>query len=216
MSITTTDETTSTTSTKPKQARSRRMRESLLQAGRTCIEKFGYEQMGIGDIALAAGCSTGAFYHHFSGKEDFYVALVSRVTEEAAIEVNEYFDRPDHENKPIDQFVYDTIALQVGLLRDNRELLVATLARSLSSRDAWLPVRAVGILLTERFWDHLSARNLIFRKPDNDRAFAIACQIVQGTLLQLITISRGPMTIDNDETIVELQDVMLTYLGLRR
>jgi AcrR family transcriptional regulator len=199
---------------KPKQDRSRRMRARLLTAGRRCIERLSYEGMGIGDVAREANCSTGAFYHHFAGKEDFYTAMVAWATEEAAQEVETFFAQPDHQRKTVELFLYDSIALQIKLLRENRELLVATLAKSLSSHDAWVPVRAVGSLLTDNIWQHLNNREVAILDPNPARAVAIACQMMQGTSLQLITISRGPLKIDDDDTIHELQVMMLRYLGL--
>jgi len=198
----------------PKQDRSRRMRARLLRAGRSCIERLSYEGMGIGDVTREAGCSTGAFYHHFEGKEDFYTAMVAWATDEAAQEVEAFFAQSSHQQKTVEQFLYDSIALQIKLLRENRELLVVTLAKSLSSHVVWVPVRAVGSLLAENIWHHLNAREVVILNPNPARAVAIACQMMQGTSLQLITISRGPLKIDDDDTISELQVMMLRYLGL--
>jgi AcrR family transcriptional regulator len=200
----------------PKQARSRLMRARLLSAGRSCIERLSYEGMSIGDVAREAECSTGAFYHHFTGKEDFYTAVVARATKEAAREVELFFSSEEHAGKDVERFIYDAITLQVQLLRDNRELLVATLAKSLSSHDAWVPVRAVGSMIAEEIWAHLKTRDLLIQKPNPAHAVAIACQLMQGSSLQLITISRGPLKIENDETIAELQSMMLSYLGLQK
>ncbi len=201
---------------KPKQDRSRRMRERLLAAGRVCVERMGYDTMGIGDVAKEAGCSTGAFYHHFSGKEEFYRALVGRGTDAAAVRVDEFFDQPEHRQKPIEAFLNDAVALQMQLLRDNRELLVVTLAKALADRDAWMPVRAVGMQFAERLLSHLQERNLPIGGPDPDRTIRIAVQVMQSTFLQMITISRGPLRIEDPDVVDELTNVMLSYLGLRR
>ena len=41
----------------------------LIEAGRRLMLQHGYEEVSIRDICREAGVTTGAFYHHFSSKE---------------------------------------------------------------------------------------------------------------------------------------------------
>src|SRR5579864_3374004 len=59
-----------------KQARSRVTRDRLLAAGRQLLDRGAFEATSIADIASAAGCSVGAFYHRFADKEAFFAALI--------------------------------------------------------------------------------------------------------------------------------------------
>ena len=108
----------------------------------------------------------------------------------------------------------EAVWLQRLLIADNRELLVATLAKSLSQQDAWTPIRAVGVLFSERLLALLRPRVRHIDKADPERAVAIAVQIMQSTFLHMIVIGRGPLKLDADETVRELRDMMLGYLGL--
>ena len=60
-----------------KQARSRLTRERLIAAGIRLFEAREFDDIAISELAAAAGCSVGAFYHHFSDKEDYYEAVVA-------------------------------------------------------------------------------------------------------------------------------------------
>lgn len=43
--------------------------QRLIEAGRRLMLQHGYEEVSIRDICREAGVTTGAFYHHFSSKE---------------------------------------------------------------------------------------------------------------------------------------------------
>ena len=57
-------------------ARRRSARGRLLRAALGCIALKGYADTSVDDICLAAGCSKGGFYFHFSSREAVLVALV--------------------------------------------------------------------------------------------------------------------------------------------
>lgn len=46
-----------------------------MQAGLSSFAEHGYARSRLADIAKGAGLTTGAFYRHFSSKQDFYDAL---------------------------------------------------------------------------------------------------------------------------------------------
>jgi len=49
-------------------------KNKIVDAAMKLSEKYGYEDMSIQMICEKAGISTGAFYHHFKGKQDLIVA----------------------------------------------------------------------------------------------------------------------------------------------
>lgn len=51
-------------------------RQRILDAARDVFESEGGLEAGLRQIASAAGCTTGAIYKMFSGKEDIYAALL--------------------------------------------------------------------------------------------------------------------------------------------
>lgn len=57
---------------------------AILEAARALFRDHGYEAVSIDDIAAAAGCTKGAFYHHFASKQAIFDRLVDTVQAELA------------------------------------------------------------------------------------------------------------------------------------
>ena len=68
----------------PKQERSRRKRDALLQSALALFAKQGYEETSIEDIALHAGVAVGGFYQHFASKRQLLLVLMDRLLQEAS------------------------------------------------------------------------------------------------------------------------------------
>lgn len=58
------------------QQRSIETRENILSAAVDLFSSRGYADSGVAAICQAAGVSKGAFYHHFSGKQALFIALL--------------------------------------------------------------------------------------------------------------------------------------------
>jgi AcrR family transcriptional regulator len=61
-----------------RQRQAQETRELLLDAARRVFAAKGYAEATIDDVALAAGTSKGAVYHHFATKEELFKQLVGR------------------------------------------------------------------------------------------------------------------------------------------
>lgn len=59
-------------------------REALLAAAETVLRGRGYDALRVDDVLARAGLSTRAFYRHFSGKSELFLALFDRETARAA------------------------------------------------------------------------------------------------------------------------------------
>lgn len=68
----------------PKQERSRRAREALLDAALALFAERGFEATGIEDIANRAGVAVGGFYSHFRSKRQVLLVLMDRLLGELA------------------------------------------------------------------------------------------------------------------------------------
>ena len=53
-----------------RQHRSQATRKAILDAAVRLTKEGGFDKLNIRDVCAAAGVTTGAFYHHFSSKED--------------------------------------------------------------------------------------------------------------------------------------------------
>jgi len=63
----------------PKQARSIKKRNKLLEAGRLLFGAKGYEAASIEQITSRAGTAAGAFYQYFPSKRQFLVVLMNEL-----------------------------------------------------------------------------------------------------------------------------------------
>jgi AcrR family transcriptional regulator len=62
----------------PKQARSKRTREAVLEAAVTCFEKRGFDETTTAAIAARAGIGVGTLYGYFRDKREVLLELLDR------------------------------------------------------------------------------------------------------------------------------------------
>ncbi len=55
-----------------------RSKKKLLKAAQICFAKYGYDATGVAKICEYAGLSKGAFYHHFSSKQDLFLVMMDK------------------------------------------------------------------------------------------------------------------------------------------
>ena len=63
------------------QERTQATRRALLDAGRKLFAEHGYGSVAVGEIAQAAGVTTGAIYHQFGSKEGLFVAVYDELVQ---------------------------------------------------------------------------------------------------------------------------------------
>ena len=61
------------------QARAEATRQRILDAAVELFSELGYGETGLADVLQRAGVSKGAFYYHFSSKDDLWSAAVDRI-----------------------------------------------------------------------------------------------------------------------------------------
>jgi AcrR family transcriptional regulator len=59
-------------------------REELLRVGAELFGRYGYEDVGIEDVAAATGTSTALLYHYFANKRGFFIAVAQSEAERIA------------------------------------------------------------------------------------------------------------------------------------
>lgn len=66
----------------PKQARSKKTKEKIVQAAIELFQERGYEKTTSNDIASEAGVSVGSFYVYFTDKRQLLLAIFDRLADE--------------------------------------------------------------------------------------------------------------------------------------
>jgi AcrR family transcriptional regulator len=75
------------------QQRTEATRRALVEAGRKIFARDGFEASRIEDIAGATGHTRGAFYAHFSSKEDLFFALFEQESSERLRELRSVLEK---------------------------------------------------------------------------------------------------------------------------
>jgi AcrR family transcriptional regulator len=70
-------------------------RTEILEAAQRLFMSRGYDATTVNDLISAVGISKGAFYHHFSSKDDVLRALVWNMAEQGLAAVSPLFERED-------------------------------------------------------------------------------------------------------------------------
>lgn len=81
---------------RPKQERSRRTREKIIEAALKLFDERGFEKTTSNDIALAAGVSIGSFYVYFTDKRQVLLLVLERLLSERIDAVFSNFQADDH------------------------------------------------------------------------------------------------------------------------
>lgn len=66
-------------------------RQRLLEAAARVIPRKGYQGASVEDIAAEAGFTRGAFYSNFGSKDELFIALLRRVSDQKHAEVDAIF-----------------------------------------------------------------------------------------------------------------------------
>jgi AcrR family transcriptional regulator len=201
-----------------KQARSRRTRQRLIEAGLQLLEEHDFDATGIADFAAAAGASVGAFYHHFTDKDDFYGALVAsgidkewqRVEAELSAAAVAGLSASAIVDKTV-RLIRDIMAGKQGLIRT---ALKRTMAAGESTPGAWAPMREFARAYEERAADLLKMRAGQIGRPDWRARHGEAMQVVFSTLFNGIVNRPLTLGIADEATVPVLSDIVHRYLEI--
>ena len=84
----------------PPSDKGRRTRARFVEAGKVVFARDGFLKARIGDIAVEAGVSYGAFYHYFDSKE----AIFREIAEEMEVTLLSMDDVPDDDGSGFDAY----------------------------------------------------------------------------------------------------------------
>lgn len=109
----------------PRQDRSRRNLDRLLESAEALLEESLFEEVTVADVVRGAGTSVGAFYTRFANKEALLPALYRRYDGRLAREVRELLGSSDWEGSNLKTRVEKLVAITVSQYRARRGLLRA-------------------------------------------------------------------------------------------
>jgi AcrR family transcriptional regulator len=98
----------------------------LLAAAEAVLTRGGYEGLRVDDVLVEAGLSTRAFYRHFRGKSELFLALFARETELAGERLRRKVAAARTPSEKVEAWVAATLALayEARVARRTRVFLV--------------------------------------------------------------------------------------------
>jgi AcrR family transcriptional regulator len=199
----------------PRQARSRRTLERILDAAERLLDEKGFDDLSVHEVAQRARSSVGAFYTRFEDKDGLLHALHERFSEEAFATADRALDPARWRGATIAEILSSCIPFLVRITRERAGLIRAVLLRAavdgaFAERAARLSRHVIGGL--DRL---LLARRDEIGHAEPEVAAQFAWRVVFSVLNQNLLDVGAYEAISDDRLAVELTRTANEYLGLR-
>ena len=201
----------------PKQARSERTLQRLLDAAEALINEKGHFAVSIPEIARRAGSSVGGFYARFRDKNELLRALEERHFIELLQRVEALADARRWANAPTIAIVQAAVAELVASTRQRRHMIAAFLVRAVEDP----VIREGGLRFRRRVEERLRAvllpRRAEMSHPDPALAIDLGIQTAFALMQQHVLIEEteaGGHRLSDDELRRELATLFLRYIGI--
>ncbi len=201
----------------PQQQRSRATRRRILTATNVLLKSRSFESLSVQEISTLAGCSIGAFYGRFRGKDDLLNPLLDRHNLAIGRWITRALATPSWHELPLKERLVWVVRMNAQALRSRRWLI----------SQLTLYVRQGGVTLTEtqkRWRSDFAAqvRNLLMdcaaevAHPDPSDAFDFALFLIStlcrervlfGELSERMWIATG-----EEQLVREVSQAAFAYL----
>jgi AcrR family transcriptional regulator len=201
----------------PKQARSERTLQRLLDAAEALIKEKGHAAVSIPEIARRAGSSVGGFYARFRDKNELLRALEERHFIELSQRVEALADARRWAHAATVDIVDAAVAELVTITRQRRQMIAAFLVRAVEDpvvREGGLRFRR---RVEERIGALLLSRRAEMTHPDPALAVDFGIQTAFAIMQQHVLIEEtqvGGRALSDDELRRELATLFLRYVGI--
>ncbi len=201
------------------QARSRVTQDLILDAAEELFAEHGIDATSVQDVAAHAGRSIGSLYHHFDTKELLVHAVIDRILDDVAGEVNAFFAPGRWDGRTLEQRLRGYLRGTLGLDRVRPGYKQIGREASLNNAET-----------AERYWDlaqwvnnHLRALLLECRAeighPSPELATAVVVDQLRAMTTARVDRSGTPTEtadVPDEDYIEALVDSNLAYLQVDR
>jgi len=201
----------------PKQARSERTLQRLLDAAEALIKEKGHAAVSIPDIARRARSSVGGFYARFRDKNELLRALEERHFIELSERVEALADARRWRNASTADIVEAAVDELVTITRERRQMIAAFLVRAIEDP----VIREGGLRFRRRVEERIGAlllpRRAEMSHPNPALAIDLGIQTAFALMQQHVLIEEtqvGGRTLSDDELRRELATMFLRYVGI--
>jgi AcrR family transcriptional regulator len=200
----------------PRQARSQKTLERVLDAAEEVIAERGVAALTISEVVRRAGSSVGAFYARFPEKDSLLATLHERSCGEALATAELALHPARWETEELGTVVSEVVRFTVSLCEERRGLLLAFIA--LAASDAAYAERRANLesQIAALLYEFLRARESEVSHPDLRTAAHVAIRMMLATAEYGALIQRGSPSepdLSDDRISAELARAVLSYLG---
>jgi len=181
-------------------------RDRLLAAGTTLFGKKGFNGCGLSEVLQVAGVPKGSFYHYFSSKEEFGVAVIERARDEHLDELKPVL--ADRRLTPVARLrtIFERARAECAETGPTVECIIPKLALETGSLSE--PVHAA-VKCAYQQWCALMAQVIregqaageIDRKHDADRLANVLVMLWEGAAIRM-QIDRNVSPLDDFQSFV--------------
>lgn len=180
-----------------RQSRSKATFDALIRAGLEIIEEKDFGSTTVGDVAVMAGASVGAFYERFESKQVFFSALQEIVATEIELAVRRCVAEPSFAAFDAKTAISSIVAVWLAGIRKHRGLVRASLRHLPERAEAWFPLARLGKNMTEIYAGALYDRSKEAQRAAMMESVSIAVQFVHGLVVNMILNDPGPLRLDD-------------------
>jgi AcrR family transcriptional regulator len=200
---------------KPRQDRSRRTLEAVLDAVEVLIAERGVEVLKLGDIAARAGYTTGAIYARFRDKEALLEQLYDRFVRRAIEAMDQGYISLAAEGVNLTEALTLWVRTLIAHQRQNWSLHNAFLTRIQTEEHYRLRNRELTLHAARVLRQVMEPHHDRIAHDDLDRAAGMAVLIMYATIERAITL-REPASVympaSDNALVAELVRVLCAYL----
>jgi len=203
----------------PRQDRSRRTLDRILDATEALLADRTFDQLTIGEVVRRARSSVGAFYTRFPNKKALLAALFDRHQQEAMATVESMLDPARWQGADVREIVKHIVHFTVRLYRRKRGLLRALVLQGHAHPDRrYQDPKQRDHMAVARVGALLATRRAEIQHPDPKLAGALGFLFVLATAREKILFGESTASavrVDDQQLECELIRAFLAYLGVK-
>ncbi|CCA90434.1 TetR family transcriptional regulator (plasmid) [Novosphingobium sp. PP1Y] len=191
------------------QARSRTLRNRLIQEALRIARKVPFDDVSIHEICAAAGCSTGAFYSRFPDKITLFKAVMIFAAAESGPMLESMV-----RSLPFEEILPKLMAKQVERFQKQETFFRSAFKVSLDSPEAWEPFRRNANSLAKAYLERVQSHPDIDQERVKPDRVLFAFQVMYGVLNNTVINRPGPFLIESEDFPLLLRESMLAAMHL--
>ncbi|MBW2245502.1 MAG: TetR/AcrR family transcriptional regulator [Deltaproteobacteria bacterium] len=201
---------------RPKQARSERTLQSILEAAEELIEEKGLADSSIPEIVRRAGSSVGGFYARFKDKNELLSAIEERFFRDMSALVDQLADGQRWSDTGLPAIVQVCASELVRIARQRRNLIAAFLQRATDDPATRADALRFRASVSERIGRLVLSRSERITHPQPEIAVDLGVQFAFALMLHLVLMGEvraAGRVLSDEELATEISRNFLSYVA---